>query len=585
VSSAPTETPAVATTSYAALGRDGGGGPRPDARRRLTPLVQDSDRRWGWIGPLLVTALAGVLRLWQLGRPNALLFDETYYAKDAYSMLVHGYVRDTVDKADERILRGDLDRLFTDSASFYVHPDLGKWLIAAGEQVFGMDSFGWRVAAAVVGTLMVLVLARLVRRLTGSTLLGCAAGLLLCFDGLHFVMSRLALLDIFLAFFLLCAVACLAADRDWGRLRMARALPPPPPSASPSSVSAVSGASRSHPSVSGASRRHPSVSGALSPWAFGPVRGLLLRPWRVAAGVCFGLACATKWSGAFVLVAFGLLTWGWDSSARRAIGVRWPVWKSALVDSLPALGSLVVAALLVYVASWGSWLANAGEFEDRLGSDWGSYVQQDASGTEEIAQSLRSLWHFHREVWGFHTGDGLADETHPYMSDPRGWLIVNRPVGIDANPDIQPGEQGCSAPDNCIEQVLAIGTPVLWWGGVAALLASLFFWLGARDWRFGLALIGVLSSWLPWWRFSERPIFFFYAVSLVPFTIIAVTLVLGKVLGPPGASARRRRWGAAVAGAFVLAVAANFAFFHPILTDGLLSNEDWLDRMWFTRWI
>ena len=42
-----------------------------------------------------------------------------------------------------------------------------------------MDSFGWRVSAAVVGALTVLVLARLVRRLTGSTLIGCLAGLLL----------------------------------------------------------------------------------------------------------------------------------------------------------------------------------------------------------------------------------------------------------------------------------------------------------------------------------------------------------------------------------------------------------------------
>ena len=102
-----------------------------------------------------------------------------------------------------------------------VHPEVGKWLIALGEKAFGMDPFGWRIAAAVAGSLMVLVLIRLVRRLTGSTLLGCVAGLLLCFDGMHLVLSRLALLDIFLAFFLICAASCLVADRDWTRARMA----------------------------------------------------------------------------------------------------------------------------------------------------------------------------------------------------------------------------------------------------------------------------------------------------------------------------------------------------------------------------
>ena len=36
-----------------------------------------------------------------------------------------------------------------------VHPEAGKWLIALGEKAFGMDPFGWRIAAAVVGALMV----------------------------------------------------------------------------------------------------------------------------------------------------------------------------------------------------------------------------------------------------------------------------------------------------------------------------------------------------------------------------------------------------------------------------------------------
>ena len=88
-----------------------------------------------------------------------------------------------------------------------------------------MDPFGWRVASAVVGSLMVLVMIRLARRVTRSTLLGCVAGLLMCFDGLHLVLSRLALLDLFVAFFLLCAVSCMVADRDWVRARMAHAVP------------------------------------------------------------------------------------------------------------------------------------------------------------------------------------------------------------------------------------------------------------------------------------------------------------------------------------------------------------------------
>ena len=532
-----------------ALGRDPDGRSLPDARRRLTPAVYLSEPVRGWLGPLLVAVLAGGLRFWRLGHPNALLFDETYYAKDAFSLLRFGYIRDSVEKADELIVSGRTSDLFTQDPSFYVHPDVGKWLIAAGEWMFGMDSFGWRFSAALVGTLSVLVLARLVRRLTGSTLLGCVAGLLLCLDGLHLVMSRTALLDIFLTFFVLCAVACLVADRDWGRLRLARA----------------------------ATLAPGRIGG------FGPL--LLWRPWRVAAGVCFGLAVGSKWNAVFPLAACGLLVWAWDSSARRAIGVRMPVLKAALADAVPAFFSLVGVALVVYVSTWTGWLVHAERYEQRLGDDWGSYLAADADGLGEVAQSTRSLWNFHQEVWGFHTGEGINSETHVYQSDPWGWLLMNRPVGIAADTDIEAGTRGCpETAGTCIRQVLAIGTPALWWGGMLALLASLWFWVGSRDWRFGLALVGVASTWLPWLRFSERPVFFFYAVAVIPFTVIATTLVLGKILGPPGRT-RRRLVGACVAGGFVALVAANFAFYHPIWTDGLLSNEDWLDRIWFTRWI
>ena len=56
--------------------------------RLMTPMPDD--RLWGWIGPLLVTAFAAFLRFYRLSVPNAVIFDETYYAKDAWSILKHG---------------------------------------------------------------------------------------------------------------------------------------------------------------------------------------------------------------------------------------------------------------------------------------------------------------------------------------------------------------------------------------------------------------------------------------------------------------------------------------------------------------
>ena len=539
------------------LSRTADGRPVPSVRRRFRQPARGDDRLGGWLVALAVTALAGVLRFRHLGRPNELLFDETYYAKDGWSLWLHGYGRTWVDRADAAIERGRYrPGLIEPDPQMTVHPEAAKWLIGAGEQLFGLDAFGWRFASAVVGTLMVLVMVRVVRRLTRSTLLGGVAGLLLCFDGLHFVLSRLALLDVFVAFFLLCAVSCLVADRDWGRERLL----------------ALTGG-------------RGAVEGG-----WGPVRGVRWRPWRLGAGVLLGLAVASKWSALVPVAGLGLLTVAWDAGARRALGVRLAWWRAAIVDGLPAFGYLIVVGFLVYLGTWAGWLTHAHVYElalsdNQYGPYWGDYTRREADGFSAVTQGLRSLWHYHHDLWSFHR-EGLQDSEHAYESDPVGWLLLNRPVGVAADLGIEPGTQGCDAPadSTCLRQVLLLGTPLLWWGGAVALVYAGYAWLLRRDWRAGLVAVGVLTTWVPFFPHAERPIFSFYAVTTLPFTIIAICLVLGRLLGPAAATRQRVR-GAAVAGSFVVLVVLNFAWFWPVYTHGLLSTPDWLDRIWFEAWI
>ncbi len=217
-----------------------------------------------WVGTVAVTLLAAFLRLWHLGKPHAFEFDETYYAKDAWALLHFGYSQNYVENANDEILAGHTDGLWNGVPNMVVHPEVGKWLIALGEHIFGMTPFGWRVSSAIVGSLMVMVMIRLARRVTRSTLLGLVAGLLMCFDGLQLVLSRLALLDIFVAFFVLCAVSCMVADRDWGRARMARLVPSGHRLAPRAlgSAAALAPLAAGHRRVLGAGHRHQ-VVGAL----------------------------------------------------------------------------------------------------------------------------------------------------------------------------------------------------------------------------------------------------------------------------------------------------------------------------------
>lgn len=574
------------------LSRTADGAPVPTATDRATGAEPGAGwtgraRLVGWLAPLAVTLVAFGMRVWRLGDPARFAFDETYYAKDAWSLLNFGYVRSYLDQVDgvdvnDAILDGRTTGVWADDPSMIVHPEVGKWLIALGEKAFGMDPFGWRISAAVVGSLMVLVMCRLVLRLTGSLLLGCLAGALLALDGMHLVLSRVALLDIFLAFFLLCGVACVVNDRYWMRARMARLVP---------------------------------EQGGPGPGGWGPVRGLLLRPWLLAGGVSFGLAVGTKWTALFPLAALGLMTWLWSAGARRSFGVRWAVLRSAVVDGAPAFVHLVVVAGLVYVATWTGWLVHADQYEEHLSSTqytrfvaerpctgsgedrttdheiaetgrWPTATEPDASGLGEVTQSLRSLWYYHQDVYTFHS-HFLDCSDHTYESKPLAWPLLNRTVGVAADLDIAPGEQGCAAPEDseCLEQVLLLGTPMIWWAGCLALLYAAAVWLGARDWRFGLAVVGFVSTWLPWTAYDDRPIFSFYAIAMLPFLVIALTLAVGRLIGSSRPGGPRRTGGVVAAGAFVVLVLVNAAWFWPVWTHELLTRSEWLDRMWFRHWI
>ena len=86
------------------LSRTADGDVVPSAGARARLRATDKDPVLAWVATLAVTALAAFLRLWDLGKPRAFLFDETYYAKDAWSLIHHGYALNYVDKANETLI-------------------------------------------------------------------------------------------------------------------------------------------------------------------------------------------------------------------------------------------------------------------------------------------------------------------------------------------------------------------------------------------------------------------------------------------------------------------------------------------------
>lgn len=495
-------------------------------------------RLYGWIVPLAVTLLAAVLRLWNLGSPHELVFDETYYVKDAWSQWNLGYAATWPEDANERFAAGETD-IFSTDPSFVVHPPLGKLLIGLGMWLFGPESsFGWRIAAALFGTACVLVLYFLARSLTGSIVFAGITSFLLAVSGLGIVMSRVSLLDVFLTFFVLLAFWFVVLDRRRHLDRL----------------------------TDGFLARSPGSS-------WGPV--LWNRPWVVAAGAAAGAATAVKWSGVWVLAAIGIYLVVTDALERHRLGIAfWPL--DALRQGVVSFLLLVPVAVAVYLASWTGWLVTDGGY-DRNAAD-----AAPATGIfAAVPLALQSLWKYHQTIYGSMTN---ITSDHPYESPAWQWPLLVRPTSMYAHATVD-GQDGCTGGANgCLEVLYSMPNPLVWYASVAAALYLVYRFAVARDWRHAVVLVGIASAWVPW-LFFDRTVFQFYTVLMEPFLLLALVFALRALLGGQGASPERRLVGERVVTVFLLVVVALAAFWYPLWSAMQVPYEFYRLHSWLVTWV
>ena len=149
------------------------------------------------VAPILIAVVSFFLRVINLGTPKGFVFDEVYYVDGARDLLKYGV------------------EVEGSNPEFVVHPPIGKWCIALGIRIFGDNEFGWRITAAIAGTLIILIAARLAHELFKSPFLTAITAALMACDGLLLVHSRTALLDLFLTLFVLVAAYFWFKQQFW----------------------------------------------------------------------------------------------------------------------------------------------------------------------------------------------------------------------------------------------------------------------------------------------------------------------------------------------------------------------------------
>jgi dolichyl-phosphate-mannose--protein O-mannosyl transferase len=405
------------------------------------------------IGLSVILLFATFTRFINLGRPNELVFDEVYYVDGARDYLKSGV---EIDKGDPE---------------FVVHPPIGKWAIALGIKVFGDNSFGWRFTAALVGVISIGLIYLIAHRLFNSAFLSLSAATLMSLDGLHLVMSRTALLDIFLSFFLLLSFYLLITERLW------------------------------------------------------------------LMGITMGLALGTKWSALYVLAA---------------LGIYLLISRRTFFQTFLQCGLI---PFLVYALSWSGW-----------------FLSDQGWKRDHSSNVLLSWIEYHREMLNFHTG--LTTE-HSYEASAWNWLVLGRPTSFFyATP------KNCGS-DNCSQEVLALGTPLLWWAGLIALFVLLGYFIHRREKQAGLIALFWLASYIPWLAFPKRTMFYFYSISFQPFMVLGIIYVCERALENSETRAQRKLY----AMGFMGLIALCFAYFYPLFVGSVMTYSEWYSRMWFSNWI
>jgi dolichyl-phosphate-mannose-protein mannosyltransferase len=133
---------------------------------------------WEYSSIVFITAIVLILHLIIINNPNSLIYDENYYIAEARS-----------------VLAGE--------GTISPHPPLAKAFITLGLVIFGDNVFGWRFFSLIFGTCSVVLFYFICRKLDISKSGSTIGTLFFAFDNLNFVQSSIAMLDVFLVFFML----------------------------------------------------------------------------------------------------------------------------------------------------------------------------------------------------------------------------------------------------------------------------------------------------------------------------------------------------------------------------------------------
>ncbi|MGH2377547.1 MAG: phospholipid carrier-dependent glycosyltransferase [Candidatus Limnocylindria bacterium] len=262
----------------------------------------------------------------------------------------------------------------------------------------------------------------------------------------------------------------------------------------------------------------------------------------LVAGVCFGLALASKWVAAYALAGLALFTLGTTAVAwargRPGTGgpfdllagpvARWPARPALRLPLRPLILLAFFAALpaAVYLGAYLPWFGGP-----TLPFGW-------------------NLVELTQQMYWYHSG---LTAPHPAGSPWWSWPLVLKPVYWYLG---SPGGGQTAV-------IYDAGNVVLFWGGLAAVVwAAIAAWR-ARSVPLAFLLFALLIQYVPWIPIS-RVLFFYHFFTALPFYLLILAAAL---------AAMWERGRAPFVSTYLAIAAGAFLFFYPFVSGQPLAAD------------
>ena len=263
------------------------------------------------------------------------------------------------------------------------------------------------------------------------------------------------------------------------------------------------------------------------------------------SGIFFGAAAAVKWNylygGAGLAILYALALWRRYRESRADGDYRY--FKRLILTLMASVILFVAVPATIYVASYEPFIKST-----------------------KADDSYKDIWQFQKNMYKYHKG---VKESHPFASKWYTWPFMIRPVYYYGGKDLPADEK---------QSIAAIGNPLIWWGGLLALLLS--FWFGARRRDRIVLTLGVayLSFYVPWMVAPRSITFLYHYFPMVPLLILSIVWMLRWF----EEKSLYGRWFTQI---FLLVAIGLLVWFYPVYT-GITIDKTWMQVAirWLPSW-